>query len=355
MNRRKRGGGRGSGPPRKRDTPVKSGTTRRDKYKRFVVNPRLGALPEEPEVMSVKTSPLVMSSEPVPDSEAFLPAPLAAHPAVQMPPNTEDDDVTEEEQNSSSTPESNTSSRMELETTFISDDDDDEESSDSAESTLPSPEIFRKDHYENTEELRRLHLHIKNSTLLDVSHAESIRMYHPPNLSSIINASTDEDCKRCPHEEPEPLTKIHTDSFKSDKDVKWKTPLKLTNRRQILLKKKVWFKSPVTVETCEAHRTAPTKLNIDTNRPVRLSSPAERIKPDVDTSRAGETSPDDETSKLTVRLNRQVRRSQPTAKFFDFNNDHERDAFFQMMEERCVKLRSAPSFPLSFANIENVL
>lgn len=39
------------------------------------------------------------------------------------------------------------------------------------------------------EDLHGLHFHIKNSTLLDVSHAESIHTRHPPNLSTIIGNS----------------------------------------------------------------------------------------------------------------------------------------------------------------------
>lgn len=79
----------------------------------------------------------------------------AGHPTFQVTPDTEafkgvEMRVKKEEQDLAVTPESAASSSMESDTTFSSDDDDDDEedcysSTSAASSTLPSPEIFRKE------------------------------------------------------------------------------------------------------------------------------------------------------------------------------------------------------------------
>ncbi|XP_066501261.1 uncharacterized protein [Hoplias malabaricus] len=62
-----------------------------------------------------------------------------------------------------------------------------------AESSFPSIEMVRKaDSYEVTglvTEDEIVHTHVKNSTLLDLSHALDISMQQPPNLSSILELS----------------------------------------------------------------------------------------------------------------------------------------------------------------------
>lgn len=110
-------------------------------------------------------------------------------------------------------------------TPFSSDDEDFYSSASSSPSSLPSPEIFRRENdgvcvriflypplsytfsffilifFVSSSflftaetvtfpmvktEFFCLHPNIKNSTLLDVSHAQSIHMHQPPNLSAII-------------------------------------------------------------------------------------------------------------------------------------------------------------------------
>ncbi|XP_073335338.1 uncharacterized protein [Pagrus major] len=258
--------------------------------------------------------------------------------------------VKEEEQNLALTP---TSSSMESDTDFSSDDDDDDEedsSASSASSSLSSPEIFRNENYVEKltfpfeEEALGLHRHIKNSTLLDLSRAESIHMHRPPNLSIIADASTILAENDCEIKGPEAETKTHTDSFKSDKAFKCKTTPKLTNRRLILCKKRVCFKSPMVAETLEAKHIPATKLTIhNTSEPVQTSSPAEPMKPDADAHRAGEIKHKEEALRLKTPNNLQK------AEFFDFIDDGDRDAFFRSMRERCVKLKSFSSFPLTAA------
>lgn len=115
-----------------------------------------------------------------------------------------------------------------------------------------------------------------------------------------------------------------------------------------MYKKKVWFKSPIVAETFKAKHTPGTKLTIhNVSEPAHTSGPAEQIQPDTDTFRAGEINSKQEASQLTVKLKRPVQSSLDKAKIFDFIDNSHRDAFFKRMRERCVKLKSAPLFPLT--------
>nr|XP_046265860.1 uncharacterized protein LOC124070219 [Scatophagus argus] len=393
MSRFKRRARRDSGLPNKRDTPVKTALSRRGNFKRFLPNKHYETLPEEPdgrEINGRPTKPVLAGVTPVrcrsalrssspalaekPRGKAVWPAAAAdgvsghqASPAGHTPDAGAFKGGEVQAANCrAATLESISSPCMESDTTFSSFDDDDEEEEEcySSSSSLPSPEIFRKENYVETptftvhEELPALHLHVKNSTLLDASHAESIHMHHLPNLSTIIDASSilaENNCELNQHRGAETETKTCNDSSKSDKTFKLKTTPKLTNRRPILCKKKVWFKSPMTVETCEAKHTPAAKSTIhDAGEPVQTSSLAEQMKLNADTSRAGEVSPK-EASPLTVRLKKSVNGNPQKAKFFDFTSDGDRDAFFQRMRERCAKLRGAPLFPLTAANTETLL
>lgn len=130
----------------------------------------------------------------------------------------------------------------------------------------------------------------------------------------------------------------------------------LSNRGPILCKKKVWFQSPLTVENFETKQTPATKLTLsDASEPVQTPSPVEPMKPDTDLSKEAETNSEEEKLKLTVRLKRPVQNNIEEAKFFDFIDDSDRDAFFQRMRERRVKLWSVPLFPLTTANTNDGL
>ncbi|XP_051256602.1 uncharacterized protein LOC127363764 isoform X2 [Dicentrarchus labrax] len=357
------------------------------KCRRLLPNKHYEAFPEESEVEEINiitgssTNPVLTSIKPAqcnsvlcsgspafaenPRGKAFSsPAPankksgcqmsLAGHPTIQITPDAEvfkGGEMAVTEEPSFATSQSITSSSMESDTTFSSDDDDDDEedcysSASSASSSLPSPEIFRKDDYVETltfpvkEELLGPYLHIKNSTLLDVSHAESIHMHHLPNLSNIDASAipAENNCEINPHRGPEAET---------DKAFKLKTPPELANRRPILYKKKVWFKSPMIADIFEVKHTPATRLTIhNASEAVQAS---EQGRPEADTSRAGEINSKEEALRLTVRLKRPVKSSPGKAKFFDFSDNSDRDAFFQGMRERCDKLIGAPPFPLASA------
>ncbi|CAI5642968.1 uncharacterized protein LOC102081985 isoform X1 [Oreochromis niloticus] len=363
------------GLPIKRDTPVKPALTRRDKHRKLLFRKHYEAFPEEPE-REVTNDSTVKPKSPVsantvhPKSTFSLSTPAltettghkATLPAVQVTvvEAHEGDEMSgkEDEQSLAVTPESFTLSSMETDTTFSSGDTEDEDFLTSATSNnLPSPEIFRRENQDVSEciletfnfsigeDLLGLHHHIKNSTLLDVSHAESIHMHHPPNLSTILDASTilaEKTCEISNNREAGSDAKIQNDLLKSDKALKRKTPPRLSYRRPILCKKKVSFKSPVIAETFDGKCIPASKLMTHSlNKPLQMSSPPEDLKPDA------EIGSEEETLPLTMLLKRSVKTSHREPKLFDFATDKERDTLFQVMRERCVKLRSVTLFPFT--------
>ncbi|XP_023131514.1 uncharacterized protein LOC111572185 [Amphiprion ocellaris] len=355
----------------KRDTPVKPALSRRNAIRRFLPSKHYEALPEESGVDDMN-SPTVKPSNPawvdvlpvhsksamrlsIPaftrnlKRNVFSPAVSATkssqvsqsgQPHIQVTVSTDalkDDEMQSREDEERSV----TSSSMEPDTTFSSDDEDEDLYSFGSSSSLPSPEIFRNETHVETPTLKinkkppGLHLHIKNSTLLDESHAKSINMHCSPNLSTIIDTSTILAEQNNEIREPEPEAKPQTDLFKSDNTAR-KTPTKLTSRRPILCKKKVWFKSPVIAETKHVPASRLTLHN--TSEPFQTPSPRVRIKHYAEASRSKERSYNKQTAML--------KRSPEKPKFFDFLSDSDRDAFFQKMSKRSDKLRSFVLFPL---------
>ncbi|XP_033955468.1 uncharacterized protein [Pseudochaenichthys georgianus] len=390
---------RASGIPNKPDTPVRN---KREKHKRLLPNKKYEAFAEEPgvEEMHVSTvkptkpthiktvqnkSGLRLSRPPSTENSSnkthAMPArrsscrvSASGQQTIQTTPRIEaakggDMLVNDEEKNMTVTSEGVMSSSMESDTPFIcnddddddnddddDDDDDDEEEEDcffaSSFSSLPSPETFRRDIYVETStfpimEGLGLHLNIKNSTLLNVSNAETIHMHQPLNLSSIIDVSEIVDEKNCEinqHGRPEAETRKHVDSFKSEKALELNTPRKLTNRRTISYKK-VSFKSPIIVDTLEAKYIPGSKLTIyHNNELAHTSSTSEQNE--TDTPSAGNISYKEKALKLKVRSKRPVIIIRES-KFFDFIDDSDSDAFSDRMRIRCAKLRSAPLFPLT--------
>ncbi|XP_031729934.1 uncharacterized protein LOC116398065 isoform X1 [Anarrhichthys ocellatus] len=351
----------------KRDTPVKAALSRRDKCRRLLHKQQYETLPEEPEEVDVpavvpvftRIKPFHCTSAPrwsnsafseTPRDEAFTPAmrapktpvhrgSAAGHPTRQTTPEPEAFKFSGMTNNLTVT----LGSVTESDTSLSSDEEEEEEdccSSGTSSSSLPSPEIFRRDCCavpltSFQEELLGLHFHVKNSTLLDVSHAESLRKHHSPNVSDIIDASVILAEKNCEVKGPEAETKIHADPFKSETTFEWKTPPKLSNRKPILYKKKVWFKIPIMAEPLGPQHTQTPTLSVhDAPDPVHVSG-------------GEEVSSSEDALRLTVTLTRPVTSSPDDVTFFDFNDAADRDAFFIGMRTRCVKLTSAPLFPLT--------
>ncbi|MED6283434.1 hypothetical protein CHARACLAT_008711 [Characodon lateralis] len=376
---------RKSGFPYKRDTPIRPATRRRDTYKRHLAIKHYDSLPEEPEeekinkptvkpvsLVRVGTSMLRLSSSGFTENRRSQPASSVMsiikelghqklsgelYPTVQAA-------VIPEVIKGHGTTQSGTSCIMEADSTLNSEDEDEDDDDDdyiysSASTTLssiPSPEIFRKEtsvdtmSLPNEDELLGLHLHVKNSTLLEDSHAENIHMHHPPNLSTIIDASTvlaEKKCEISYHKTKEEAKK-DISSCKSDQALKRKISPQLSERKPIFYKKKVWFKSPITTEIPEAKDI--TSCTPSGNNTSISSSPPQKIKPHPTTSRTSIISSKDETLSLAVTLKRPVKTCSQNAMFFHFENDGEGEAFLQKMRERSVILRSAVFLPLTLGS-----
>ncbi|XP_035288613.1 RRP15-like protein isoform X2 [Anguilla anguilla] len=108
----------------------------------------------------------------------------------------------------------------------------------STDTSLPSPEVFRRADDEealefSAEEL--FTLRVKNSTLLDVSHAVDIDMRQPPNLSSILEVTLDGTAV----EKGSPQTRVNMVR------APFKQPRKITRARPLKCRKKVTFHESV--------------------------------------------------------------------------------------------------------------
>nr|XP_015816938.2 uncharacterized protein LOC107386828 isoform X1 [Nothobranchius furzeri] len=346
--------------PVKRNTPLKVAPRQRYVSKPVVFIRRCDTLLEEPEVVdgnqpAVKTvNPVKVSAAPLhckrvpgistPASYDGTRTSTPVTPANKQPYLNMEEMIMLEAFKSEETPGSVTS--YSTEPTFNSDDDDEDDdddtpySSSSTLSSLPSPEIFRKESsaFPNEDELLGLHfLHVKNSTLLDVSHAENVHTHHPSNISAILDASTSLAAKN--HEisqprRPEDKSKPQMDSESRSKG---KASPKLTWRTHVVRKKKVWFKSPIAAEISKAKPfTSSTSTLQNTSE---SSSPRGKVTPDTKIGCKTKTSPHLMTLKIPVKSGSEQ------ALFFDFVSNDEREAFFKKMRERCAKLTSSVFFP----------
>ncbi|KAM6983511.1 uncharacterized protein LKV04_011461 [Tautogolabrus adspersus] len=191
---------RDSGFPNKRDTPVKPPLRKGYDCRTFLAIRHHEAIREEPGLEETHV-PNVRTNNPALTSlKAVYCNSVSGHPTNLKPP----DHValkyiaTPVQDNLAVTPDGITSSSLESSSTFSSGDDEEDyySSASSSSNSLPSPEIFRKESYVEalilpvTEDYLGLRPYKKNSTLLDVSHAESIHMHQPPNLSYIIDVSS---------------------------------------------------------------------------------------------------------------------------------------------------------------------
>ncbi|XP_062309159.1 uncharacterized protein LOC134013621 isoform X1 [Osmerus eperlanus] len=220
---------------------------------------------------------------------------------------------------------------------FLSDCDDSSSSMDTSSCTsLFSPEVFRRE--EVLEEPVMFpslgepeELQVKNSTLLDLSYAEDINMQQPPNLSSIIDFSEVHDDR-----DPENRYPSGTDPAAGSTEEKLlnvsieRTPLpcgysappvptKIPRQgkiRTIRCRKKVTFNSCVLLEMPHDGLATPPANQGTGNPGVNCDGivPREDVK-NLTLTPAFPTTPEQ-------------------AKFFDFADKEERDAFFQRLCQR---------------------
>ncbi|XP_041656651.1 uncharacterized protein LOC121518422 isoform X2 [Cheilinus undulatus] len=366
---------RESGLHHQRDTPVKPAP--RGKNRKWLPIRHYDPIPEEPELGDIKVpsirpantimgriklirykSVFGLSSPELTENTTPSAAPdilgstnqvsPSPHPTTQMTPDLGAlKYATPVRENLAVASESITSSSIESDSTFSSDDEEEDCcSSASSSSSLLSPEIFRRESCD----LLGLHPYIKNSTLLDASHAESIQMYHPPNLSTIIDVSSILVEKKSEIKGTEAGIKQHRDPLKSDGSIRFKTPPKPTNRRPISYKKKVSFKSPIISATFEEKHILTNNLTShNTAGPVGTATLAEKENHDADTSRASDSGFKEGAVCPMPSLASPTESVSMTAKFFDFANDSKRDEFFKRMRERTVRLWNVPLLPLTAA------
>lgn len=198
-------------------------------------------------------------------------------------------------------------------------------------SSPPSPELFRDEHYVEQygfpldDELTDLHFPIKNSTLLEGSNAETILTYHAPNLSTILDAPTIlaengiQDIR-----DPLNGSKLVTDPISA-----YETST--VTKKAIILKKRVWFRSPLFSERSRRETmSAPTKKIVSSKTITKQASPPNPYK-NIETE--------------TLQVNGDNNAHGGT--FFDFSCNSERDSYLCKMRERCIKLKTTALFPLT--------
>ncbi|XP_028322940.1 uncharacterized protein LOC114475928 [Gouania willdenowi] len=378
---------RDSGLPNKHDTPPKKIVSRRDGKRRLLNPRRYETLHEVPEEKDTDKSPVVQKhqvqevaisavgeskSRPVtPASSDNLRNKLSTTPKNQRPNlrtpqanfrvspiqrvlksslilGEEDGNVCE----------SVTSPSVEPDTSFSRSDEDEDRT---FSSSFASPEIFRTDSDATpvTYPIAEPHLHNKNSTLLDVSHARSIHMHLSPDLSTIIDASIippDKKCELIYGREPGPENETQADSSVQALE-KNSTP-KFFKKRPIVFKKKVWFKSPIISETFKVKDVpADTTVTVpNSNDSSKTTSPNEKLRFDADASGADEISSEEETLPLKVALRRPVKSSAAEkVKFFDFADDEDKYEFFRKMRERHERLTTMVFYPSVSANEQGLV
>lgn len=197
----------------------------------------------------------------------------------------------------------------------------------------PSPEVFREERYVEQftfyldNEPTDLHFPIKNSTLLEWSQAENILTYPPPNLSTILDASTilaensNQDINQdlSANKNPSNGCKL--------------IPAPTSDRACKLFKKQVRFRSPLFSEKSRRESTGTPKRKIQCHKIIpKQAAPTKNT----------------ETETLQVDEDDDV----DGGTFFDFSCDSERDSYFQKMRERYTKLKNAAVFPLTAVSTE---
>ncbi|RVE64125.1 hypothetical protein OJAV_G00143190 [Oryzias javanicus] len=324
---------RDSGFSKNRDTPLKPTRRRRDRKRRLLPNKQFDTLVEESEdggtslsagrragAVLANTVPLHHNSVSRFKLQKKTATPVCHQNLTQTSIANIKASPVLKSFGTGDTPESVTSCSMDTNSTFNSEENGDMET----QSFL------------NREEMLAINCHLKNSTLLDVSHAKSIHAYHPPNMSTILDASTHVAEKNSE-------ISYRTETLTENKSPGMKSPQNFVGRRPIVCRKRVSFKSPIISEPLkEKHVPSPSAINYTISK---LSRTPEWTKPDAQTPKTHENSTGKE---ITLRLKRPVETNTEKVMFFDFASNSERDAAFQDMRDRSAKLRRSFYFPFTF-------
>ncbi|KAF4098185.1 hypothetical protein G5714_020215 [Onychostoma macrolepis] len=203
----------------------------------------------------------------------------------------------------------------------------------STDTTLSSIEEFRRaDNYDEGTALLGedgMMNTVKNSTLLDHSHAQDLALQQPPNLSSILELSINPAEEKSFSLSPICLSPLRVPSETLASDIASGCVLKSANERTPV-NTRVVVLSPV-VKKCFAEKEPPIKC-----RKVTFSDIVS-IR-NVSSHKRGKKDEQDSGVKL-VKASRSV-----PVKFFDFANEHEREAFFQRLKP--TRLFKFPAKPM---------
>ncbi|XP_016347640.1 uncharacterized protein LOC107692945 isoform X2 [Sinocyclocheilus anshuiensis] len=210
------------------------------------------------------------------------------------------------------------------------------------DSTLSSIEEFRKtDNYDEGTALLGedgMMNTVKNSTLLDHSHAQELALQQPPNLSSILELSLNPAEEKSFSLSPICLSPLRVPSETLASDIASGCVLKSANERTPV-NTRVVVLSPV-VKKCFAEKEKPIKC-----RKVTFSDIVS-IR-NVSSHKRGKTDHQDSGVKLvqasgSVSVEPRDISSWPVT-FFDFANEREREAFFQRLKQtRSFKFPAKP-------------
>ncbi|KAL7853417.1 hypothetical protein AOLI_G00202610 [Acnodon oligacanthus] len=233
-----------------------------------------------------------------------------------------------------------------------------------AEDTLPSIEIVRKaDSYDEgtalVSEDQIQHHHIKNSTLLDLSHAMDITMQQPPNLSSILELSpvlhrqaAKEWFCRSPPQPASPLGSSPLTKSASTKNTAGSDYKTFGAEERTPEMKRVVVLSPVVKRRPLTGRDKPIKCRKVTFNDIVSTRDITVLKSqmecqsracDVQTELRGNT-----LSGEREELMEPQELSSETDKFFDFADESEKQLFFQRLKRTCTF--HFPTKPITFTD-----
>ncbi|XP_042567178.1 uncharacterized protein LOC109080287 isoform X2 [Cyprinus carpio] len=211
------------------------------------------------------------------------------------------------------------------------------------DTTLSSIEEFRRaDNYdEGTASLGEdvMVNTVKNSTLLDHSHAQDLALQQPPNLSSILELSLNPAEEKSFSLSPICLSPVRVPSETLASDIASGCVLNLANERTPV-NTRVVVLSPV-AKKCFAEKEKPIKCRKVTFSDIvsirNVSSHSKRGKTDQQDSGA---KPVQASGSVSVE-SRDI--SSWPVTFFDFANEGEREAFFQRLKQtRSFKFPAKP-------------
>ncbi|XP_036443865.1 uncharacterized protein LOC118819948 isoform X2 [Colossoma macropomum] len=233
------------------------------------------------------------------------------------------------------------------------------------EETLPSIELVRKagSYDEGTglvSEDEVLHRHVKNSTLLDLSHAMDIAMQQPPNLSSILELSpvlhgqaAKEWFCLSPPQPVSPLSSSPLTTSASTKNTAGSDFKTFGAEEKTPETKRVVVLSPVVKRRPLTGRDKPIKCRKVTFNDIVSTRDITVLNPQVESqSRACDV----QKTKLSGNALSGVREelmepqefSSETAKFFDFADENEKQLFFQRLKKTYTF--HFPTKPITFTD-----